>query len=318
MKTILVTGAAGFIGFHASLRLIQRGDRVVGLDNFNSYYMPALKEARAALLQKAGVEVIRGDLNDRAQLSSLFEKHPFTHVLHLAAQAGVRYARSHPEAYMESNLQGFLALLETLRKYPSIKLVYASSSSVYGLNETIPFSVKDRTDKPANLYAATKKANELMAFSYSHLYGIRSVGLRYFTVYGPWGRPDMAYFSFTKAILEGTPITLFNEGKMKRDFTYIDDIVQGTLAALETESLYEIFNLGHHAPVDLLTFVSILEKELGRKAKKVFEGPSQGEVPITYADIQDSQTKLGFTPTTSLEEGLRIFVDWYRTIFLKI
>lgn len=313
MSTILVTGAAGFIGFHASLALKERGDRVIGLDNFNTYYSQELKRERAALLKKRGIEVVEADLNDRKTLDALFHTHSLTHVLNLAAQAGVRYARTHPEAYIESNINGFLSLLETLRAHPHVKLVYASSSSVYGRNTKIPFSVADQTDKPANLYAATKKANELMAYSYNHLFGIRSTGLRFFTVYGPWGRPDMAYYSFTKAILAGEPIHLFNNGKMERDFTYIDDIVRGTLAALDYEGECEIFNLGNCQPTPLLTFVSILEKLLNKEAIKVFEGPSAGEVEITFADIEEAQKKLNFQPVTDLETGLAKFIDWYVT-----
>lgn len=315
-NVVFLTGAAGFIGFHTALALKKRGDRVIGLDNFNAYYSPALKRQRAALLQENGIEIIDADINNRERLSALFESYQFTHVLHLAAQAGVRYAREHPEAYLASNIDGFLAILETLRSYPHIKLIYASSSSVYGRNQKIPFSVADPTDQPANLYAATKKANELMAFSYRHLYGIASTGLRYFTVYGPWGRPDMAYYSFTEAILQGKPIHLFNQGKMQRDFTYIDDVVQGTLAALDYEGECEVFNIGNNRPVELLDFVSILEKLLGKQASLVFEKASPGEVETTYADIDESRRLLNFEPQTSLEEGLKHFVDWYST-YLK-
>jgi len=310
-KTILVTGAAGFIGFHVSQALRARGDLVIGLDNFNSYYSPELKRKRAALLKEQNIEMIEADLNDRKKFEQLFQQHNFSHVLHLAAQAGVRYARSHPEAYLESNINGFLSLLETLRQAPHVRLTYASSSSVYGKNTKIPFSITDTTDKPANLYAATKKANELMAYSYHHIYGIRSTGLRFFTVYGPWGRPDMAYFTFTQAILEGKPIHLFNQGMMQRDFTYIDDVVRGALAALDYEGDYELFNLGNNRPTPLLTFVSLLENILGKQAIKVFEGPSPGEVETTFADITDSEHKLNFKPTTQLETGLAHFVDWY-------
>lgn len=310
-KTILVTGAAGFVGFHAAQALKARGDLVVGLDNFNAYYTPGLKRARAALLKEQGITVVEADVNEREKLKGLFEEHPFTHVLHLAAQAGVRYAKTHPEVYLASNIDGFLSVLETLRHYPHVKLVYASSSSVYGRNTKTPFSVEDTTDKPANLYAATKKANELMAYSYNHLFGIRSTGLRFFTVYGPWGRPDMAYYMFTRAILEGKPIHLFNNGNMQRDFTYIDDVVRGTLAALDYDGDYELFNLGNNRPTPLLTFVSLLEKLLGKEAVKVFDGPSAGEVEMTYADITGAQTKLNFKPSTNLEEGLTHFVEWY-------
>ena len=310
-KYILVTGAAGFIGFYLSLALKNRGDHVVGFDNFNAYYSPELKRRRAALLEEQGITVIEGDLNDRELLGRLFKTPPFACVLHLAAQAGVRYARSNPDAYLTSNINGFLSLLETLRSYNHVKLIYASSSSVYGRNTTIPFSIEDTTDKPANLYAVTKKTNELMAYSYHHLFGIPTTGLRFFTVYGPWGRPDMAYYTFTQAILEGKPIHLFNNGNMQRDFTYIDDIVRGTLAALDYNGEYELFNLGNHRPTPLLSFVEILEKILGRKAIKIFEGPSAGEVETTYADISASEKKLGFRPTTELETGLSKFVEWY-------
>ncbi len=236
-----------------------------------------------------------------------------THILHLAAQAGVRYARTNPEAYLASNINGFLALLEVLRAHPHVRLTYASSSSVYGRNTKIPFSTTDTTDKPANLYAATKKANELMAYSYHHLYGIRATGLRFFTVYGPWGRPDMAYYTFTQAILEGKPIHLFNNGNMQRDFTYIDDVIRGTLAALDYDGTYELFNLGNNCPTPLLDFVTLLEKLLGKQAVKVFEGPSAGEVETTYADISESESKLHFKPSTPLHTGLSRFIDWYFT-----
>jgi UDP-glucuronate 4-epimerase len=312
-KNVFVTGAAGFIGFHVCKALKARWDAVVGLDNFNAYYSTDLKRARASLLREQGVEMIEGDVNDRQTLKRLFEKHSFTHVIHLAAQAGVRYARQNPEAYLESNICGFLSILEVLRLYPTTYLVYASSSSVYGCNTKIPFSVADKTDQPANLYAATKKANELMAYSYNHLFGIRSAGLRFFTVYGPWGRPDMAYYSFTKAIFEGKPIHLFNQGKMERDFTYIDDIIQGTLAALDHEGDFEIFNLGNNQPMPILTFVSILEKLIGKEAIKIYEGETIGEVAVTYADISETEKKLKFKPTTNLETGLAHFVDWYQS-----
>ena len=311
IKTVLVTGAAGFIGYHACLALKARGDRVIGLDNFNAYYSPELKRKRAQQLFRHEIEVIDADINDKKVLQDALAAHSCTHVLHLAAQAGVRYAQTHPEAYLTSNINGFLCLLETLRSTPHIPLTYASSSSVYGKNTKIPFSTLDNTDQPANLYAATKKANELMAYSYHHLYGIRSTGLRFFTVYGPWGRPDMAYYTFTQAILSGKPIHLFNHGMMQRDFTYIDDIVQGTLAALDYEGKCEIFNLGNNQPVQLLDFVSTLEKLLGKQALKILEGSSPGEVITTYADITEAQSKLGFKPTTSLENGLRRFLDWY-------
>ncbi|NGX59035.1 MAG: UDP-N-acetylglucosamine 4-epimerase [Chlamydiae bacterium] len=311
-KRIFVTGAAGFIGFHVALALKERGDEVVGYDNFNDYYSPELKRRRAALLKEKGVGVVEGDICDRPLLKELFEKHRFSHLLNLAAQAGVRYAQKHPEAYLKSNLEGFLSILETCRLFPEVKLTYASSSSVYGTNEKIPFSVSDRTDSPANLYAATKKANELMAYSYHHLYGIAAVGLRYFTVYGPWGRPDMAYYMFTESILKNEPIHIFNQGKMRRDFTYIDDVVAGTLAAIDLEAEWKVFNLGNNRPVELLTFVELLENILGKKAQKLFGEESRGEVETTFADIESSKAELGFSPSTSLEEGLPKFIEWYR------
>lgn len=310
-KRILVTGAAGFIGFHVAQSLALRGDCVIGLDNFNNYYTTTLKRNRADLLKKRGIEILEQDLNEKEKLDSLFQKYAFTHVLHLAAQAGVRYARTHPEAYLLSNINGFLTLLETIRFSPETRLIYASSSSVYGKNAKLPFSVTDTTDQPANLYAATKKANELMAYSYHHLYGIRSTALRFFTVYGPWGRPDMAYYTFTSAILEGKPIQIFNQGEMARDFTYIDDIINGTLAAIDYESDYEIFNLGNNRPTPLLAFIETLEELLEKKAIKIFEGATPGEVETTYADISHSQDKLRFNPTTDLKTGLSNFIDWY-------
>lgn len=312
-KTILVTGAAGFIGFHLCKALVEHGQMVVGLDNFNDYYSQDLKRKRAALLKEQGVEVVEADLNDRTALKILFSTTAFTHVVNLAAQAGVRYAKVNPGAYLDSNINGFLSLLELLRDFSQVRLIYASSSSVYGCNTKIPFAVTDNTDKPANLYAATKKANELMAYSYYHLFGLRSIGLRFFTVYGPWGRPDMAYYSFTKAILEGQPIQLFNNGNMQRDFTYIDDVVQGILASLDYEGECELFNLGNNRPTPLLTFVSTLEKILEKEAIKNYAGPSIGEVETTYADISESETKLHFKPTTKLEQGLCQFVEWYKS-----
>lgn len=317
MKTILLTGAAGFIGFHTALALSERGDHVVGLDNFNPYYSPALKRMRASILQEKGIQILESDLTNRENLFKLFDQHPITDVLNLAAQAGVRYARQNPEAYLRSNIDGFLSVLEVLRHFPSVKLTYASSSSVYGCNDKIPFSIEDTTDKPANLYAVTKKTNELMAYSYHHLYGIEMTGLRYFTVYGPWGRPDMAYYSFAEAIAKGQPIHLFNKGKMRRDFTFIDDVVEGTLAALDYKGAYELFNLGNHQPVELIEFVRILEEKLGKRAHKIFEGPSAGEVETTYADITLSEEKLGYKPKTHLDAGLDSFVRWYTGFIQK-
>jgi UDP-glucuronate 4-epimerase len=284
---------------------------VIGFDNFNTYYSPELKRKRAKLLQAQEIEIIEADINDSKTFKQTLDKHACTHVLHLAAQAGVRYSKTHPEAYLASNINGFLTVLESLRELSPIRLIYASSSSVYGRNTKTPFSISDTTDQPANLYAVTKKANELMAYSYHHLYGIRSTGLRFFTVYGPWGRPDMAYYTFTQSILEGKPIHLFNQGMMQRDFTYIDDIIQGILAALDYEGEYDLFNLGNNQPVSLLDFVSILEKLLGKTAIKILDGPNPGEVETTYADITETKRALGFQPLTSLEEGLARFIDWY-------
>ena len=303
-KTIFVTGAAGFIGFHTCIALHKRGDKVIGFDNFNPYYTPNLKRDRAAQLKKMGIEIIEGDLND-LQLPSC------THVLHLAAQAGVRYARTHPEAYVSSNLTGFIHLLEQLKHRPEIPFIYASSSSVYGNNEKVPFAIEDRTDQPANLYAATKKANELLAYSYHNIYGIKATGLRYFTVYGPWGRPDMAYYTFTEAILKGEPIHLFNHGKMWRDFTYIDDIVEGTIAAVDLSADLEIFNLGNHQSHELMHFVNLIEQSLAKRANIVLEGPRIDEMIKTYADIDHAKKRLNYLPKTSLEQGLPKFVDWY-------
>ncbi len=314
-KKILITGAAGFIGYHLADYLGHRGDSVIGYDNLNTYYDPQLKLARVANLKKQGIEVIEGDINDVPKLKELIEKKSPTHLVHLAAQAGVRYSITHPEAYVKTNLQGFVNILELCRYHPHIKLIYASSSSVYGLNDKIPFSIQDATDAQASLYGATKKANELFAHTYHHLYGIHVTGLRFFTVYGPWGRPDMAYFSFTKAILENRPIEVYNFGKMQRDFTYIDDIVQGITAAIDLGAPCEIFNLGNHTPVQLNYFIAILEKALNKKALKKELPLQAGDVLTTYADIDYSRIKLGFNPKVSIEEGLPRFVDWYKSYY---
>lgn len=311
-KHILVTGAAGFIGYHTSLALKGQGDTVVGYDNFNDYYNPRLKEERATLLAKQGIKVIRGDLCDSGLLEKVVRENKLTHIIHLAAQAGVRYSLVNPKAYIISNMEGFANILELCRHH-QLPLVYASSSSVYGTNTKIPFSIEDPTDNPASFYGATKKANEVMAFSYHHLYQIPMTGLRFFTVYGPWGRPDMAYYSFAEAIYSGKPIPLFNHGKMERDFTYIDDIVEGILAAVDLEGGAEIFNLGNHHPETLNTFVSLLEHYIGKQAIVEFLPMQPGDVPITYADIELSQKRLGFTPKTSLAEGLEKFVAWFLT-----
>lgn len=312
MKRILITGAAGFIGFHLAQRLKKRGDFAVGLDNFNAYYDPQLKKDRAEQLQKQGIEIIPGDIRDRDALKLLLLRHGITHVVHLAAQAGVRHSLSAPDDYVASNLQGFVSILEACRLFPSLKLIYASSSSVYGLNKKIPFSVDDKTDQPANLYGATKKANEVMAHSYHHLHGLSVTALRYFTAYGPWGRPDMAYYRFTRQICEGQPIQVFNRGHMRRDFTYIDDIVEGTVAAIDLGAPCEIFNLGNNSPVNLLHLIELLEEALGKEAIKEMLPMQQGEVTETYADIEKSQRMLNFRPSISLEEGILRFIEWYK------
>ncbi len=314
-KHIFVTGAAGFIGYHAAMQLKQRGDHVIGFDNFNDYYSVKLKRDRANELLKAGVKVHEGDVQDFENLKKTVENHQTTHLLHLAAQAGVRYSLQNPSSYLKSNVDGFLNILEVCREYPSIKLIYASSSSVYGLNKKLPYCIEDRTDRQASLYGVTKKANELMAQTYHHLFDIPVVGLRFFTVYGPWGRPDMAYFSFTKAILENRPIEIFNHGHMRRDFTYIDDIIAGVLAAIDCGLNFGLFNLGHHHPEELGHMIAILEKELGVQAKKILLPMQPGDVLSTFADIRESTEQLGFSPKVSLEEGLSHFVRWYRKYF---
>jgi UDP-glucuronate 4-epimerase len=311
-KRILITGAAGFIGFHLSKFLQQRGDFCLGLDNFNPYYDPQLKKDRAEILQKLGIEVVHGDILDRDMLKRLLLNQGITHVVHLAAQAGVRHSLAHPDDYVSTNLQGFVSILESIRLSPAIKLVYASSSSVYGSNDKIPFSEKDPTDTPTNLYGATKKANELIAQAYHHLYGISATALRYFTAYGPWGRPDMAYYRFTRQICDGEPIQVFNSGQMKRDFTYIDDIVEGTAAAIDLGAPCEIFNLGNNRPIDLLYLIQLLEAALGKTAIKEMLPIQPGEVIETFADIEKGQRLLGFHPSVPLEEGIPRFIEWFK------
>jgi len=312
MKRILITGAAGFIGFHLASHLKARGDFVVGLDNFNAYYDPWLKRTRAQRLQEQGIAVVSSDICEQPRLQTLLDQHAITHVVHLAAQAGVRHSLSAPNDYVSSNLQGFVSLLEACRHFPHIKLIFASSSSVYGTNKKIPFSVEDSTDHPTNLYGATKKAGEAMAYAYHHLYGLCITGLRYFTVYGPWGRPDMAYYRFAKNICADLPIQLFNQGQMRRDFTYIDDIVAGTVAALDLGASYEIFNLGGHQPVDLLYLVELLEQALRKKAVRELLPMQPGEVLETYADIEKSRQLLGWKPSVPLEMGMNRFVEWFQ------
>lgn len=313
---ILVTGAAGFIGFHLSKRLLEMGKKVVGVDNMNDYYEVSLKEARLEILRLCkDFSFHKMDIQDRRGIRNLFQTYRIQRVCNLAAQAGVRHSLKDPYSYEKSNLDGFLNLLETAREYRVVNFVYASSSSVYGKNSKTPFSVEDRVDTPISLYGASKKANELMAHAYHHLFGIPFAGLRYFTVYGPWGRPDMALFLFTEAILRDRPISVFNFGRMRRDFTYIDDVVEGTIAALENPFSYEIFNIGNSNPIDLLDFIKIIEEELGREAKKKLMPMQPGDVIETSADIEKSRRLLGFTPKTPIREGIRNFLAWYREYY---
>ena len=315
---VLVTGAAGFIGMYVSRLLLQRGDEVVGIDNLNDYYSPALKQARIEQLQpfsRFGFETI--DIADSAAMASLFARHGFDAVVHLAAQAGVRYSLKNPLAYAHSNLLGFTNVIENCRQYPLRHLVYASSSSVYGNNPKVPFSEDDRVDHPVSFYAATKKANELMAHSYSHLYGLATTGLRFFTVYGEWGRPDMAPWLFTEAISQNKAIKVFNHGQLERDFTYIDDIVEGITRTLQhppskTPTPYALYNIGNHTPVPLMTFIETIESALGKTAEKIYLPMQEGDVPRTYADTERLQAAIGFNPSTSLTEGIARFVAWYR------
>ncbi len=312
---IFVTGSAGFIGSYVAQSLLDDGHEVVGFDNFNDYYDVSLKEARFQGLEKRdGFTMIRGDLCDAGLPAKIFAEHSFDRVCHLAAQAGVRYSIENPGAYQKSNLEGHLNILESCRHAKIDRLVYASSSSVYGGNEKVPFSEDDPVDHPVSLYAATKKANELMSHTYTHLYGLQTVGLRLFTVYGPQGRPDMAYWLFTEAMLKGEPIKVFNNGKMERDFTYIDDIVSGVKAALFADGLepYEIFNLGNNQPENLMDFIQTLADALGVEPRMEMLPMQAGDVPVTFADISKAQRKLGYQPTTSISEGLSRFVEWYR------
>jgi UDP-glucuronate 4-epimerase len=301
-------------------KLLARGDEVYGLDNINDYYEVALKEARLKQLEKLpGFHFERLDVSDRSALPEFFRKYAPTHVLHLAGQAGVRYSLTNPNAYIDSNLVGFGNILEVCRHGGVEHLVYASSSSVYGANKKQPFSIEDNVDHPVSLYAATKRCNELMAYTYSHLYPLPTTGLRFFTVYGPWGRPDMAIFSFTKAILEGQPIDVFNYGRMKRDFTYVDDIVEGVVrvldAAPDSAPPYKLYNIGNSRPVDLMAFIDVLESCLGKKAERRLLPMQPGDVFETYADVEDLIRDVGFRPATPIEEGVRRFTDWYREYY---
>jgi UDP-glucuronate 4-epimerase len=319
LKTYLVTGAAGFIGFHVSRALLERGDRVLGLDNLNDYYDVSLKEARLHLLQDyESFTFYKEDLANREGLTKVFEQNKIQLVCNMAAQAGVRYSLENPFAYERSNLEGFLNIIHLSQEHKVENFVYASSSSVYGANKKVPFSVQDRVDNPISLYAATKKANELVAHTYSHLYSLPCSGLRLFTVYGPWGRPDMALFIFTKAITKNQPIEVYNFGKMKRDFTYIDDIVQGVLASMDRPVPYAVYNLGNSRAVDLLYFIECIEKELGKKAEKKMLPMQPGDVVETYADISESERDLGFQPATRIEEGIASFINWYKSYYGEI
>ena len=334
MPLHLVTGAAGFIGSHTAHRLLDRGDEVVGFDNVNDYYDPTLKEARLARLAvRDGFRLVRGDLADRGAVERLFAQARPARVIHLAAQAGVRYSLTNPHTYVDSNLTGFLHILEGCRHHGVAHLTYASSSSVYGANTAMPFSVHQNVDHPLSLYAATKKANELMAHTYSHLYGLPTTGLRFFTVYGPWGRPDMALFLFTRAILEGRAIDVFNHGRMRRDFTYIDDIVEGVVRTSDrlaapsehwdgarpdpssSKAPYRVYNIGNHTPVELEHLIATLEDALGTQAIKDYLPMQAGDVPATYADVQDLEEAVGFKPATPIEEGVKRFVAWFRQYY---
>ncbi len=331
---ILVTGAAGFIGFHTSQALLARGDEVVGLDNLNSYYDVQLKRDRLARLERHnGFSFLHCDIADRQAIEAMFRDSKPQRVIHLAAQAGVRYSLQNPHIYADTNLVGFVNILEGCRHNGVEHLAYASSSSVYGSNKSVPFSVHDNVDHPVSLYAATKKANELMAHTYSHLYGIPTTGLRFFTVYGPWGRPDMALFLFTKAILADEPIDVYNYGKMKRDFTYIADIVEGVVRVTDrvpqanpewdavtadpgtSAAPYRVYNIGNNSPVELMRFIEVLEKRLGKTAAKNMLPMQLGDVPETCADVDDLMRDTGFRPATPIETGIGEFVDWYRLYY---
>lgn len=333
-KKVLVTGSAGFIGFHLTKKLCSLGYSVVGFDNLNDYYDVTLKKSRLAILNTlSNFNFKEGDLTNKEALKKLFEEEVFEFVVNLAAQAGVRYSLTNPDAYLESNLRGFLNILEMCRHHAIKHLVYASSSSVYGANKKMPFSVQHNVDHPISLYAASKKANELMAHTYSALYNLPTTGLRFFTVYGPYGRPDMALFIFTKAIVEGKPIDIYNHGKMKRDFTYVDDIVEGisrlvptipqpdvTWDALNPDpstsfAPYRIYNIGNNQPVELLHFIEVIEQKLGKKAIKNLMPLQEGDVPETFADVEALTKAVGFKPSTSIEEGIDKFISWYKTYY---
>lgn len=331
---ILVTGAAGFIGFHLCQALLKKGNKIVGFDNVNDYYDTKLKQDRLAILQKdSNFTFIKADLADKEKVNKAFDETNFDRVINLGAQAGVRYSLQNPDTYINSNIVGFLNILEACRHHKTAHLVYASSSSVYGMNTSMPFSVHDNVDHPVSLYAATKKSNELMAHTYSHLFGLPTTGLRFFTVYGPWGRPDMAPFLFTSAILEGRPIKVFNNGHMKRDFTFVDDIVEGVVRVTDlipqsnpdfdttnsdpstSKAPYKIYNIGNNQPVELLKFIETIEEKCGKKAEKIFMPMQAGDVVATYADVSELMKDTGFSPATPLEVGIGKFVDWYREYY---
>ncbi|MEN8689662.1 MAG: NAD-dependent epimerase [Desulfobacterales bacterium] len=334
VKNVLVTGAAGFIGFHLTRRLLSNGVHVTGIDDLNPYYDVKLKEDRLQILQaEPGFSFYKSNIAERERLVDIFDARNFDVVVNLAAQAGVRYSLQNPHAYVDANLVGFVNLLECCRHHKTPHLVFASSSSVYGANTHMPFSVHDNVDHPVSLYAATKKSNELLAHSYSHLYGLGCTGLRFFTVYGPWGRPDMALFLFTKAIYDGQPIQVFNHGKMKRDFTYIDDIVEGVVRVMgrppqpnpswdadrpdpgTSYTAYKIYNIGNNQPVELTDFIAAIEAAVGKTARKEMREMQAGDVPATYADIDDLVRDVGFRPDTPLETGIRRFVEWFRDYY---
>ena len=313
---VLVTGVAGFIGMHSATRLLERGDEVIGIDNFSPYYSVELKQARLARLEgKRGFRFSRLDIADLHALRKIFESEKPEAVLHLAAQPGVRYSLENPAVYVQTNMVGFANLLECCRAHPPRNLVFASSSSVYGTNQKLPWSESDNVDRPISLYAATKKSNELMAHVYSHLFRLPVTGLRYFTVYGPWGRPDMSPVLFARAIMEGRPIPVFNHGDMQRDFTYVDDIVEGTLRVLARPAPYEIYNIGNHAPVALLDYIAALERALGKKAKLEMKPMQPGDVKATYADTAALNRAVGFAPSTPLDTGLARFAEWFKAYY---
>ncbi|WP_207203220.1 NAD-dependent epimerase [Peribacillus sp. TH27] len=333
MKKILVTGATGFIGSHLSKKLLTNGYTVIGIDNLNDYYDVNLKKSRLSLIEDKNFYFEKTNLEDRESITAIFEKHMPDAVVNLAAQAGVRYSLENPHAYIESNIVGFTNILEACRHNKVEQLIYASSSSVYGANTNLPFSVHDNVDHPISLYAATKKANELMAHTYSHLYGLPTTGLRFFTVYGPWGRPDMALFLFTKAIINGEPIKVFNNGNMMRDFTYVDDIVESIFRLIQRKpepnlewsgknpdpgtsyAPYKVYNIGNNNPVTLMEFINAIEEKLGIEAKKEFLPLQAGDVPETYADVKDLYRDINFKPQTDIKDGISNFIDWYREYY---